>query len=87
MPILHNTQPSTWKAQAHVPARRKTAYKAATDKLEVVSELPAFTGNFEVTINWSQLLHSLAEKAARSKGGKAKALAGAVVLKFKGPAK
>ena len=85
--ITPNTPDTTWQAKANVPARRKTRYSAAQDRMVVDSELPAFTGDFELTIKWNQLLHSLGEKAARSSGKKAKALSGAITLKFKGPAK
>lgn len=87
MHITRHTPPSTWKVKADIKARRKTAYSATSDKLEAVGEQPAFTGDFEVTINWDQLIFSLAEKAARSKGKQAKALSGAITFKFKGPAK
>jgi hypothetical protein len=85
--ITKDTTPSTWKARASIPSKRKTRYSSTTDKLEVVSELPAFTADLDVTINWNQLLHMLAEKAARSAGKKAKMMRGAITVKFKGEAK
>ena len=85
--ITINTPATTWKVKAHVPADRKTRYSAIDDKLATVSETPAMTADFDLTIDFARLLPQMAARAARSKLGKTRLVNGAVVLKFKGPAK